>query len=148
MPFPSPLLEVSVPTGAEVCFTRKKTQMQNLQHNAINPNADKAYVLERNCRANYASECPWAREISYEQYRENWLTDPAQAEGGFWKALLESMKDPRTIAEIIKTQSGEIVGWLWVAFHGENESFIWADAQSIYIEEKFRRKGIAEYLTE
>ena len=87
----------------------------NLQHIKIDLNKDKEYVLERNCRLNYECDCPWARKISYEEYRKNWFAWPGQTEG-FWAALTESMKDERTIAEIIKTESGDIAGYLWVYF--------------------------------
>jgi GNAT superfamily N-acetyltransferase len=56
------------------------------------------------------------------------------------------MTDERTIAEIIKTESGEIIAYLWVQFHGEDKNLIWADVQDIYVEETYRRNGIAAYL--
>ena len=56
------------------------------------------------------------------------------------------MEDKRSIAEIIKTESGEIVGYLWVQFHGGDPNFIWAEVQDIYIEESYRRTGIAAFL--
>ena len=116
-----------------------------LQHVRLNPNRDKEYILERHCRINFACDTPWARRISYEEYRMNWFSNAGQQEG-FLSALTESMKDARTIAEIIKLDSGETAGYLWVPFHGEDLSFIWVDVQDIYVEEAYRRTGMATYL--
>ena len=106
---------------------------------------DREYILERHCRVNYECDTPWIRKLTYEQYRANWFSNPLQIEG-FLGALIESMKDERTIAEIIKTESGDYVGYFWVCFHAEDANFIWADVQDIYIEEAYRRTGVAAYL--
>jgi len=116
--------------------------MIKLQHVRIDLSADLDYILERHCRVNYECDTPWARKLPYERYRANWFLDT----GGFLSALRESMDDPRTIAEIIKTGSGEYVGYLWSPFRGDDPSFIWADVQDIYVEEPFRRLGVAAYL--
>jgi len=115
------------------------------QHRRINLESDKNYILECHCRVNYACDCPWARKISYEEYKENWFSNKDQQES-FLSALIESMADERTIAEIIKTDSGETVAYFWVPFHGEDESFVWADVQDLYIEEAYRGTGLAAYL--
>ena len=117
----------------------------NLKHVKINLENDRDYVFERHCRINYACDTPWARKIPYEQYRANWFAWENQQDG-FLSALCDSMKDERSIAEIIKTESDEIVGYLWVAFYGDDPNFIFADVQDIYIEESYRNKGIASYL--
>jgi len=116
-----------------------------LKHIKINIEKDKDYILERHCRINYACDTPWARKISYEQYRTNWFSNAEQL-NGFMSALQDSMKDERTIAEIIKTEQDEIVAFIWAPFYGENESFIWAEIQDIYIEEAYQGNGIATYL--
>ena len=134
-----------------------------LQHVKIDLERDKSYILERHCQINYVCDCPWARKIPYEEYRANWFSNEGQQKG-FLSALSESIKDPRTIADIIKTspdkkiesdqktesnqkaESAEIVGYLWVPFHGDDPDFIWADVQDIYVEEAYRGTGIAAYL--
>jgi len=123
--------------------------MENLKlrHDKISLETDRDYILECHCRVNYACDCPWARAISYEQYRANWFSDNSQQEG-FLSALTESMNDKRTIAEIIRAESGEIVAYFWVPFHGEDESFVWADVQDIYVEEVYQGIGVAAYLME
>jgi GNAT superfamily N-acetyltransferase len=120
---------------------------KNLQHIRINLEHDRDYILERHCRINYACDCPWAREISYEEYRTNWFSNSNQQEG-FLSALCDSMEDERTIAEIIKTEQGETIGFIWVPFYGGDANFIWADVQDIYVEETYRGSGIAAYLME
>jgi len=117
----------------------------DLQHIKIDIKRDKDYILERHCLVNYECDTPWARKVPYDKYRENWYAWAGQQDG-FLSALRESMEDARTIAEIIKTKSGEIVGYLWVPFYGTDLKFIWADVQDIYIEEAYRKSGIAGYL--
>ena len=118
-----------------------------LRHIKIDLAADLDYVLERHCRINYECDTPWARELPYERYRADWFANAGQREE-FLSALRESMNDARTIAEIIRTESGETAGYLWVPFHGEDERFIWAEVQDLYVEEAHRRGGVAAYLME
>lgn len=115
------------------------------RHHKINLETDLDYILERHCRVNYECDTPWARQIPYEEYRANWFSNAAQ-QNEFISALHDSMEDKRTIAEIIKTESGETTAYLWVPFHREDSSFIWADVQDIYVEEAHRRTGVAAYL--
>ena len=119
--------------------------MQNLKHTRIDIETDREYIFECHCRINYECDTPWTRKRAYEQYRANWFADTGQ-QNGFLSALRESMEDKRTIAEIIRSESGEAVGYLWVPFHGDDPNFVWADVQDIYIEEAYRRTGIAAYL--
>ncbi|MCL2518919.1 MAG: GNAT family N-acetyltransferase [Oscillospiraceae bacterium] len=119
-----------------------------MKHYRINLETDKDYIFERHCRINYECDTPWARKLSYEEYRTFWFAYTVQQEG-FLSMLCESMKDERTIAEIIKTDSDETVGYLWVPFHDSKDMpFIWADVQDIYVEEEYRRTGIGSYLME
>jgi GNAT superfamily N-acetyltransferase len=120
--------------------------LKNLRHVKIDLIADRDYILERHCRVNYECDTPWIRKFSYEQYRADWFANTGQQEE-FMSSLRESMEDSRTIAEIIKSESGEMVGYLWVPFHAGTASFMcWADVQDIYVEEAHRRTGVALYL--
>jgi len=114
-------------------------------HVRINFDTDMDYVLERHCRINYECDTPRARRIPYEKYRADWFAMPGQQKE-FLSSLHGSMEDARTIADIIKNESDETIGYLWVPFYGENKSFIWADIQDIYVEEAYRRAGVAAYL--
>jgi len=109
----------------------------------INFSADRDYILECHCKVNYACDTPWARALPYEQYRANWFAMPSQI-AGFWEALVDSVKDPRAIAEIMEDGGGNIVGYFWAPFNEDPETgFSWMDVQDIYIEEAFRGQGIA-----
>lgn len=119
--------------------------MKNLQHIRIDLDKDKKYILERHCRINYECDTPWARKITYEEYRTNWFSWAGQQEG-FLSAMRDSMEDTRAIAEIIKNESGDIMGYIWVRFIGDDPNFIWADVSDLYIEKPFRRTGLAAYL--
>ena len=124
---------------------QKDVTKPGLQHIKIDLAIDRDYILERHCRVNYECDTPWIRKLPYGRYRADWFTNDGQ-QSGFLSSLRESMEDSRTIAEIIKTESGETVGYLWVPFHGEDEHFIWADVSDIYIEEPYRGQGVASYL--
>ena len=120
----------------------------NLKHRKINFDLDKDYILERHCRINYECDCPWKRKMPYHKYRDEWFALQSQV-NGFSEALLESMKDNRTIAEIIENNQNEAVAYLWVPFNADDESgFCFADIQDIYIEDEFRTLGIASLLME
>ena len=142
--------EMYNPTSAGQRKTCKDTAQRNaanlsLQHIKIDLETDRDYIFECHCRVNYECDTPWAQKIPYEEYRANWFAWSGQQED-FLSSLRDSMDDERTIAEIIKTEEGDTVGYLWASFHGEDEHFIWADVQDIYVEEAYRGKGIASYL--
>lgn len=118
----------------------------NIVHRQIDFVKDKEYVLERHCRINYECDCPWAREITYDDYRKDWFSLKNQI-NEFYRYLEQTSKDSRTIAEIIEDESGCVVGYIWVPFCVDEESgFAFADIQDIYIEEDYRRSGLAAQL--
>ena len=118
----------------------------NLIHRNIDFTRDKDYVLERHCRINYECDCPWARQMPYENYRSDWFSLSNQI-ASFYDYLQVTAQDPRTIAEIIEDNDGSFVGYLWVPFCEDKESgFCFADIQDIYIEEDYRQSGIADTL--
>ena len=118
-------------------------QRISLHTRPINPTTDRAYVLERHCRTNYACDSPWARAIPYERYRANWFAMPGQMDG-FWQHLTGSMNDPRTIAELLLDEDDAIIGYLWAPFWEEPEAgFSCLELQDLYIEERARRQGHA-----
>jgi len=119
----------------------------NLIHRPIDFERDRDYLLERHCRINYACDSPWARAIPYETYRDNWFAMPAQTEEGFLGALKDSANDPRAIAEIVEDSAGQTVGYLWGSFWEDKEAGIAClELQDLYVEEAFRRQGVAAYL--
>ena len=119
----------------------------NIIHRPIDFVRDRDYLLERHCRINYACDSPWARAIPYETYRDNWFAMPAQMEEGFLGALKDSENDPRAIAEIVENGAGQTVGYLWGSFWEDKEAGIAClELQDLYVEEAFRRQGVAAYL--
>ena len=117
-----------------------------LRHRSMDFQQDREYILERHCRINYACDTPWAREKSYSDYRAEWFSLTSQI-SEFYGYLQETARDDRSIAEIIETADGRTIGYLWVPFSEDAESgFRFAEIQEIYIEEEFRRQGIAAQL--
>lgn len=119
-----------------------------LIHRSIDFAKDRDYILECHCRVNYACESPWAREKSYPDYRSEWFSLASQV-SGFYGYLQRTAQDNRAIAETIETEDGRVVGYLWTTFCEDEESgFRFAEIQEIYIEEEFRRQGVAVQLCE
>lgn len=119
-----------------------------LIHRNIDFEKDRDYILERHCRINYACESQWAREVSYLDYRSEWFSLTSQV-SGFYNYLERTAQDDRAIAEIIEGEDGRIVGYLWVTFCEDEEmDFRFVEIQEIYIEEEFRRNGVATQLYE
>ena len=115
-------------------------------HRNIDFDRDREYVLECHCQINYECDCTWARRIPYQQYRGEWFQMKSQVEE-FWSYLQETAKESRTIAEIIEDEKQCAVGYLWAPFHADQESgFYFMEIQDVYIEEEFRRQGVAEEL--
>ena len=115
-------------------------------HRPIDFARDRASVLERHCRINYACESPWAREIPYADYRAEWFSLTGQVDG-FYRHLAQTAEDGRTVAEILETEDGQTLGDLWAPFCEDKESgFAFAEVQDIYIEEAYRRLGLASEL--
>lgn len=120
----------------------------NLIHRRIDFVRDRDYILECHCRINYECDCPWKRQIPYEDYRAEWFSLSRQI-AAFYDYLEQSAKDHRTIAEIIENIDGMVIGYIWVPFCADDESeFCFADIQDVYIEESFRGLGIADELLE
>lgn len=120
--------------------------LAQIVHRKIDFLNDREYVLECHCRVNYECDTPWARKVPYAEYRAQWFLWETQTEG-FYGSLQDSSKDPRTIAEILETEDGRRAGYFWVPFWEDKDSgFKFAEVQDIYIEEEFRRTGLAEQL--
>ncbi len=117
-----------------------------LIHKTIDIDLDKEYILERHCRVNYECDSPWKRQMSYEEYRNEWFGLQSQMDI-FINALAGSMNEPGTIAEIIENTAGITVAYLWVPFYADKESgFRFAEVQDIYVESEFRNAAIATSL--
>jgi len=119
-----------------------------IKQRKIDLNRDQEYILSRHCQINYSCESPWKRKMKYQDYQKEWFNQKNQIKA-FCEALKESMKDTRTIAEIIDNEKEQRVGYIWVMFVADDESgFCYADVQDIYIEEEFRKMKIAERMLE
>lgn len=115
-------------------------------HKNIDFETYRNYVLECHCQINYECDSPWARNIPYEEYRNNWFALKNQA-NSFFTYLIDTAENEKTIAEIIHNEKGENIGYLWVPFITDVESgFCFAEIQDIFIEKAYRQTGIASEL--
>jgi GNAT superfamily N-acetyltransferase len=70
-------------------------------------------ILALKLDGNFASDPVWAQEQGFEEYRNRWLASTQPDE--FLAALKDSLRDPRTIADVFVDQ-GEPIAFVWVTF--------------------------------
>lgn len=127
-------------------FTCASDKIITLCQINLNSDEDLDYILECHCLISYECESPRMRKLTYKEYWTKWFSSTSQKKE-FLSSLQESMEDTRTIANIVKTGLGKKIGYIWVSFYEEIElSTSWANVQDIYIEEDYRKTGIASYL--
>jgi GNAT superfamily N-acetyltransferase len=101
---------------------------------------DRQTLLDFHCTINYTSAVPVVRRAyTSEQFREMWMKSRGPDE--FISALVNSMKDQRTIAEF-RENGDTVAGYVWVIFHdwpGDPD----AEINDILIVPEFQRRGIA-----
>mgnify|MGYP005634635861 FL=1 len=101
---------------------------------------DLDYALECHCRVCHASNNFRGDRPAYDAFRDRFV------ERGVWDEsrahILESMKDERTLATIAESEHGDRVGYCWVVFSDWFEEHK-ADISGIFVEEPFRRRGVA-----
>lgn len=111
----------------------------------IDPDRDKSAVLELHCEINYACDTSWARELPYPDYREKWMST-SQPEP-FFSRVIETMADPRTMAELAETEDGRLAGYLWVTFADVPDyGLVIAEINDFLIVPEFRRQGLGVLL--
>ena len=101
---------------------------------------DRDLLLEFHSRINYESESPNMRKLSYEEYRQKWLS--TSQPNTFLSDLEKTMKDTRTIAEILE-EDDSIAGYLWVTFSDvQDYNITIAAIMDIAVAPNYQRKGI------
>jgi len=111
------------------------------KYRLINIQKDREILLKLHCRINYESETPFARKMSYEQYRKKWLST-AQPDS-FILQLKKTMKDKRTMAEILADENGAITGYLWVIFNDiQGYNITIAEVMDIIVTKSYQRHGV------
>jgi ribosomal protein S18 acetylase RimI-like enzyme len=115
-----------------------------MRHRRIDVERDRASLLELHCCINYESETPYARRMPYAQYRETWLG--TSQPDSYLSHLVESLQDPRTIAEVVE-EDGAIVGYLWVTFTDlEDYGLTIAEVMDIAVTPDYQCQGVASEL--
>ena len=113
-----------------------------LTQHVVNVDKDRDILLKLHCEANYESETPWVRQMSYETYREEWAAS-GQSET-YLASLSSSLDDSRTIAELWR-DDGEDVGYVWVTFHDvDGYGLTFAEVDDITVLQSHRRRGVGD----
>lgn len=101
---------------------------------------DKSLLLELHCEVNYACDTSWSRELPYEEYKGKWMSTSQPEQ--FYSALLETLDDPRTIAELAEDDDGRLIGYVWATFADVPEyALTIAEIRDFYIAPDYRREG-------
>ncbi len=113
-----------------------------LEYRDVDAERDRDTLLTFHCCINYESETPYARRMTYEQYRETWLSTP-QPES-FLSHLADSMQHERTLAQIVE-DNGEVAGYLWVTFTDvPGYDVTIAEIMDLIVAPEHRRRGIGQ----
>ena len=106
----------------------------------IDPETDREFILDVRVQTLFQDETPWARSPGLPSYRRWYLSTrhPDQ----FIKLLTRSLRDQRTIADIIEVD-GTPAGFVWATFVDVKESgFTYVEINSMGLRPEFQRQGI------
>ena len=117
-----------------------------LQYRPIDIKSDRDILLEFHCQINYKSDTQFARTTPYIQYREKWLsTSQPQS---FLSHLAETMKDGKTIAEILE-DDGVVVGYVWVKFTDvQDYNIMIAEIMDLVVIPDYQHQGVGTKMLE
>ena len=79
----------------------------------VQPAIDRDRILEFHCFNNYKSETLFARSVSYDEYRKNWLDSPQPEQ--VLLSIETDLDDIRNIVQFVLIDD-KIAGFLWVKF--------------------------------
>jgi GNAT superfamily N-acetyltransferase len=102
--------------------------------------ADRDFVLDLHCLANYAGDQPWFRGGSYEAYRQTWLATPQPQ--SFLAGLQAGIDAGSAITEVCE-EDGRAVGYFCLEFAGiEGYGLKVAEVNDIAVLPADQRRGI------
>jgi GNAT superfamily N-acetyltransferase len=112
----------------------------DISRRKVNLAHDGDAILEFHCRINYESETPYARQVSYDEYREKWMS--SSQPGSFLSSFAQTREDDRTIAEVWEA-GGNIVGYLWMRFTDlPDYDLTVAELMDLGVAPEYQRRGI------
>ena len=117
----------------------KKYRIRN-----VDPSKDRHIVVEYNARINDECESACCKKKGCEEYKEKWRGEE-NAER-IWNLMLDTLKDERNIAIIIESENGTAIGYFWAKMNEIRPSCLCMELWDIYIEERYRKQGIASDL--
>ncbi|NIQ07015.1 MAG: GNAT family N-acetyltransferase [Candidatus Korarchaeota archaeon] len=114
----------------------------------INFAQDKEFLLQFHVKINYASETPFIRKVmNFTDYKEKWFNTSQPQR--FLRDLKDSLKESRTIAQIVENAKGEAIGYLWVTFTDVTDYNVTiAEIMDIAVKKEFQGQGIGTNLME
>ena len=117
----------------------------DLRQRPVDVAKDRTLLLELHCLANYESDAPWARRMSYGEYREKWLS--TRQPDSFLDHLSESQNDPHTVAEIWEAESGDPVAFVWaVRWEVEGYDVVMCEVKDVAVDTNYHRQGIGSQM--
>ncbi len=107
---------------------------------------DREYLLDCHCQINYECESSWARQITYECYKQNWLKMDNQI-NIFLNSIENSINNSKSKAYLIYSDEifSNVIGYVWAHYSEDKETgFRCLEIQDIYIEAQYRQQGVAK----
>ena len=124
----------------------KKVNSGIFRYRQIDIEKDRETLLEFHCQINYQSETEYARSTPYAEYREKWMSTSQPR--SFLSHLEETMKDEKTIAEILEDVD-TIVGYIWVIFSDiPDYNMTIAEIMDLAVMPDLQNKGIGTNILE
>ena len=109
----------------------------------IDPEADRAFLLDLRVLTLFQNETPWARSPGLPSYRR-WYLSSSQPER-FIKLIARSLREPRTIADIIEVD-GTPAGFIWATFvHVREADFRYMELVAMGLRPEFQRQGLGRF---
>jgi GNAT superfamily N-acetyltransferase len=106
----------------------------------INNVKDREFILEARILARFENDTPWARSPGLPSYRRWWLS--TRQSDRFMRLLARSLRDKRTIAEIINVD-GVDTGFVWATFVDVPESaFTYVELNELAFRPEWQRHGL------
>jgi GNAT superfamily N-acetyltransferase len=106
----------------------------------IDPDADRDFLIDLRVITLFQNETHWARSPGLPSYRRWYLRsrNPDQ----FFKLLTRSLRDPRTIADIIEVD-GTPAGFVWATFVDMPQAnFLYLELREFGLRPEFQRQGL------
>ena len=118
-----------------------------MTHRRVELERDRPLLLEAHCEINYVCTSGADRQQPYKRFRDEWLRTGQPAE--FLSAMVRSLEDSRTLAEVVEDPEGTPVAYLWMSFTDvQGYDLVVAEINDLWVARDRRQHGLGRHLME